>query len=90
MPVRTGGYSKKLRAAEITVLPYYPEATTWRSPDWVWPYPKRTVALQRTELDVVVINQQAARAAGNQQLFNSLAGHWERCKRAMREKGAQE
>ena len=41
-------------------------------------------------LDVVVINQPAARAAGNQQLFNSLTGHWERCKRAMREKGAQE
>jgi ribonuclease P protein component len=41
-------------------------------------------------LDVVVINQQAARSAGNQQLINSLAGHWERCKRAIREKGAQE
>jgi ribonuclease P protein component len=41
-------------------------------------------------LDVIVINQPAARAAGNQQLFNSLTGHWERCQRAKREKGAQE
>ena len=41
-------------------------------------------------LDVVVINQPAARAAGNQQLFSSLAGHWGRCQQAMREKGAQE
>ena len=41
-------------------------------------------------LDVVVINQPAARAAGNKQLFNSLTGHWERCQQAKREKGAQE
>jgi len=41
-------------------------------------------------LDVVVINQPAARAAGNKQLFNSLTGHWAQCQQAMREKGAQE
>jgi ribonuclease P protein component len=38
-------------------------------------------------LDVIVINQPAARAAGNQQLFNSLTGHWERCQQAKRGKG---
>jgi ribonuclease P protein component len=41
-------------------------------------------------VDVIVINQPAARAAENQQLFNSLTAHWERCQRAKREKGAQE
>ena len=41
-------------------------------------------------LDVIVINQPAARAVGNQQLLDSLTGHWERCQRARREKGAQE
>ena len=41
-------------------------------------------------LDVIVINQPAAGAVGNQQLFTSLTGHWERSRRAMRGKGAQE
>ena len=41
-------------------------------------------------LDVVVINQPAACAAGNKQLFNGLTGHWNRCQQAMRGKGAQE
>lgn len=31
--------------------------------------------------DVVVINQPAARSAGNQQLFDSMADHWRRCQR---------
>jgi len=41
-------------------------------------------------LDVVVINQPAARTAGNQQLFDSMAGHWQRCRDAGGKKGAQE
>jgi len=41
-------------------------------------------------LDVVVINQPAARSAGNQQLFDSMAGHWRRCQQAGNDKGAQE
>lgn len=35
-------------------------------------------------LDVVVINQPDATTAGNKQLFDSLAGHWERCSQATR------
>ena len=41
-------------------------------------------------LDVVVINQPAARSAGNQTLFDSMAGHWQRCQQAGKDKGAQE
>jgi ribonuclease P protein component len=41
-------------------------------------------------LDVVVINQPAARSAGNQTLFDSMAGHWRRCQQAGNDKGAQE
>ena len=41
-------------------------------------------------LDVVVINQPAARSAGNQELFDSMAGHWQRCQQAGNDKGAQE
>ncbi len=41
-------------------------------------------------LDIVVINQTAARSAGNQQLFDSMAGHWQRCQRARNHEGAQE
>lgn len=32
--------------------------------------------------DIVVINQPAAKAAGNQTLFDSLAGHWDKCEQA--------
>ena len=41
-------------------------------------------------LDVVVINQSAARTAGNQQLFDSMAGHWQRCQAALSNESAQE
>jgi len=41
-------------------------------------------------LDVVVINQPAARSAKNQKLFDSMSGHWEKCAEAGRGKGAQE
>jgi ribonuclease P protein component len=41
-------------------------------------------------LDVVVINEPAARAAGNQQLFDSLSTHWSRCRERTRVEGAQE
>ena len=41
-------------------------------------------------LDIVVINQPAARMADNRQLFDSLSGHWQQCERARREAGAQE
>jgi len=41
-------------------------------------------------LDIVVINQAAARSAGNQQLFDSMVGHWRRCQQAGNDKGAQE
>jgi ribonuclease P protein component len=41
-------------------------------------------------LDMVVMNQPAAGAAGNQQLFDSMAGHWRRCQQARDDEGAQE
>ncbi|MCZ6774495.1 MAG: ribonuclease P protein component [Proteobacteria bacterium] len=41
-------------------------------------------------LDVVVINQAAARTAGNKQLFDSMTGHWQKCRAAMTDDGAQE
>jgi ribonuclease P protein component len=41
-------------------------------------------------LDVVVINQPAARSAGNQQLFDSMADHLRRCQQAAHDKSAQE
>ncbi len=41
-------------------------------------------------LDVVVINQPAARSAGNQQLFDSMADHWRRCQQAAHDKSVQE
>ncbi len=37
-------------------------------------------------LDVVVINQPAAAGAGNRQLFDSMAGHWQQCEK---QKGAR-
>ena len=33
-------------------------------------------------LDVVVINQPAAKTAGNRQLFDSMSAHWQRCRKA--------
>jgi len=33
-------------------------------------------------LDVVVINQGEARNSSNQQIFDSLHGHWQQCTRA--------
>lgn len=33
-------------------------------------------------LDVVVINQPAAKTAGNRQLFDSMSAHWQRCQKA--------
>ncbi|MGI9294687.1 MAG: ribonuclease P protein component [Pseudomonadales bacterium] len=33
-------------------------------------------------LDVVVINQSAARNSSNRQIFDSLHGHWQKCTRA--------
>ena len=41
-------------------------------------------------LDIVVINQSAARSAANHQLFESMAAHWQQCQRARGDKGAQE
>jgi len=41
-------------------------------------------------LDVVVINQPAARAATNQQLFDSMLGHWRRCRVPQADESAQE
>jgi len=41
-------------------------------------------------LDVVVINQAAARAAGNRQLFDSLATHWSHCRKRTQAENAQE
>ena len=37
---------------------------------------------QLAGLDVVVMNQPAAKAGSNQQLFDSLTGHWRRCEQA--------
>ena len=33
-------------------------------------------------LDVVVINQRAAKTAGNRQLIDSMSAHWQRCQQA--------
>ena len=38
-------------------------------------------------LDVVVINQAATRDGNNQQLFDSLDGHWQRCENIRAEQG---
>lgn len=37
---------------------------------------------QLTGLDVVVMNQPAAKTGSNRQLFDSLTSHWQRCERA--------
>ena len=41
-------------------------------------------------LDIVVINQPAARAGSNRQLFDSLHSHWQQCRKTRAEQGAQE
>ena len=41
-------------------------------------------------LDIVVINQPAATAASSRQLFDSLAAHWQRCRKTARQTGGQE
>lgn len=33
-------------------------------------------------LDIVVINQPAAKGAANRQLFDSMSEHWQRCQKA--------
>ena len=33
-------------------------------------------------LDIVVINQPAAKGAANRQLFDSMSTHWQRCQQA--------
>ena len=33
-------------------------------------------------LDIVVMNQPAARNSNNRQIFDSLHGHWQQCARA--------
>jgi ribonuclease P protein component len=38
-------------------------------------------------LDVVVMNSPATKLAGNRQLFDSLAGHWERCRQEKEKHG---
>jgi len=38
-------------------------------------------------LDVVVMNSPATKQAGNQQLFASLAAHWERCRQERQKHG---
>ena len=45
---------------------------------------------QLTGLDVVVLNQSAAAAAGNKTLFDSLNRHWQKCARQAQEQNAQE
>ena len=41
-------------------------------------------------LDVVVINQPAARNSNNQQIFDSLHGHWQQCAKARDDETRQE
>jgi ribonuclease P protein component len=41
-------------------------------------------------LDIVVINQPAAASATRRQLFDSLAGHWRRCRPGSGTRGRQE
>jgi ribonuclease P protein component len=45
--------------------------------------------LMLTGLDVVVINQPAARDGSNRQLMNSLDSHWQRCEKMGAEQAAQ-
>jgi len=40
-------------------------------------------------LDVVVINQPAARNSNNRQIFDSLDGHWQQCMQAVAEQEPQ-
>ena len=41
-------------------------------------------------LDVIVINQPAARTGNNRQLFDSLHGHWQKCESSWADQGVQE
>ena len=41
-------------------------------------------------LDVVVINQPAARNSNNRQIFDSLHGHWQQCAKARDDRLGQE
>ncbi len=41
-------------------------------------------------LDVIVINQPAARTGSNRQLSDSLHGHWQKCGTTRTDQGAQE
>ena len=41
-------------------------------------------------LDVIVINQPAARTGNNRQLFDSLHGHWQKLEKTRADQGAQE
>ncbi len=41
-------------------------------------------------LDVVVINQPAARNSNNRQIFDSLHGHWQQCAKARADQQGQD
>ena len=41
-------------------------------------------------LDVIVINQPAARNSNNQQIFDSLHGHWQKCAKAKTDQQGQD
>ena len=41
-------------------------------------------------LDIVVMNQPAARNSNNRQIFDSLHGHWQRCAKARDDRLGQE
>ncbi len=41
-------------------------------------------------LDVVVINEPAARTGNNRQLFDSLHDHWQKCGTTRKNQGVQE
>lgn len=41
-------------------------------------------------LDIVVINQPAARGGSNRQLFDSLSHHWRQCEKLKIRQGGQE
>ena len=43
-----------------------------------------------TGLDIVVMNQPAAKTGSNGQLFDSLTGHWQRCEQAARQADRQD
>ena len=54
---------------------------------------RESFRLHQTELaglDIVVMNQPAARQAGNQVLVASMAAHWQSCTKATHEENAQD